>query len=248
MTIVNADAKSLEWITYLFLSQDPVGCKEWLEFNENPKLNDIHTRNQNDLNLVSRLIAKIFLFRCIYRGPAFAYSCDPDFANVSTSVKFWQGIIDKFFDKYYGLNQKHLALIREATTTGKTISPFGRVHEHQQKKTRQGYEWYVPDITNHINQGLGADVMVVARVLAYRRWCDLGLEGKFVSTVHDSIVMDVPDNNVKQAAKVLFGVFDDLPKAISDYYKVDWNLPMICEIGIGKNQKDLQEIKKDDIL
>ena len=147
-----------------------------------------------------------------------------------------------------GLNQKHLALIREATTTGKTVSPFGRVHEHQQKKTRQGYEWYVPDITNHINQGLGADVMVVARVLAYRRWCDLGLEGKFVSTVHDSIVMDVPDNNVKQAARVLFGVFDDLPKAISEYYKVDWNLPMICEIGEGKNQKDLQEIKKDDIL
>ena len=73
MPIVNADAKSLEWITYLFLSQDPVGCKEWLEFNENPKLNDIHTRNQNDLNLVSRLIAKIFLFRCIYRGPALSY-------------------------------------------------------------------------------------------------------------------------------------------------------------------------------
>ena len=244
MTIVNADAKSLEWITYLFLSQDPVGCKEWLEFNENPKLNDIHTRNQMDLKLVSRLIAKIFLFRCIYRGPAFAYARDPDFANVSTSVKYWEGVINKFFEKYYGLNKKHLELIQEATTTGRTISPFGRVHEHQPKKG----EWYIPDITNHINQGLGADVMVVARVLAYRRWQALNLEGKFVSTVHDSIVMDVPDNNVKAAARVLYGVFDDLPVAISNYYKVNWNLPMICEIGIGSNMKDLTEIKKDDTL
>ena len=99
MSIVNADAKSLEWISYLFISQDKVGIEEWLAFCDNPKLNDIHTKNQKDLNLVSRLIAKIFLFRCIYRGPAFAYSMDPDFANVSKSPKFWQGIIDKFFDK-----------------------------------------------------------------------------------------------------------------------------------------------------
>ena len=63
MAIVNADAKSLEWISYLFLSQDKVGIQEWLDFCADPKLNDIHTKNQNDLNLPSRLIAKIFLFR-----------------------------------------------------------------------------------------------------------------------------------------------------------------------------------------
>ena len=61
--IVNADAKSLEWISYLFISQDKVGIEEWLAFCDNPKLNDIHTKNQKDLNLPSRLIAKIFLFR-----------------------------------------------------------------------------------------------------------------------------------------------------------------------------------------
>ena len=57
MSIVNADAKSLEWISYLFISQDKVGIEEWLAFCDNPKLNDIHTKNQKDLNLVSRLIA-----------------------------------------------------------------------------------------------------------------------------------------------------------------------------------------------
>ena len=63
MSIVNADAKSLEWISFLFLSQDKNGIAEWLEFVDNPKLNDIHTKNQRDLNLISRLIAKVFLFR-----------------------------------------------------------------------------------------------------------------------------------------------------------------------------------------
>ena len=63
MAIVNADGKSLEWISYLFLSQDKNGINEWLEFVDNPTLNDIHTKNQKDLNLISRLISKIFLFR-----------------------------------------------------------------------------------------------------------------------------------------------------------------------------------------
>lgn len=246
--ILNADVKSLEWITYLFISQDPTGIKEWLAFCDDPKLNDIHTGNQNDLALPSRFVSKRFLFRCIYRGPAFAYTCDPDFMPVSKSTKFWQGVIDRFFEKYYGLNACHTRLIQEATRTGQTISPFGRVHEHQQSMTRQGLEWYVPDITNHINQGCGADVMVVARVLAYKRWCDLGLEGKFISTVHDSIVADVPDKNVEAWARCIYGVFKDLPQAISQAYKCDWNLPLICEIGYGNNQKDLTEIKESDIL
>ena len=46
--ILNADVKSLEWITYLFISQDKNGIQEWFDFVDNPKLNDIHTKNQHD--------------------------------------------------------------------------------------------------------------------------------------------------------------------------------------------------------
>ena len=63
--IVQCDAKSLEWITYLYISQDKAGIEEWFNFLKDPKLNDIHTNNQNDLKLSSRLVSKIFLFRCV---------------------------------------------------------------------------------------------------------------------------------------------------------------------------------------
>lgn len=240
--ILNADVKSLEWISYLFISQDKNGIQEWLDFVDNPKLNDIHTKNQRDLKLVSRLIAKIFLFRCIYRGPAFAYARDPDFSTVSTSQRFWQKIIDSFFEKYYGLNQKHIELIQEATTTGQTISPFGRVHEHIQRQTSRGPEWNIPDITNHVNQGCGADIMVIARILFAGRWMDSGLEGKLITTVHDSIALDLPEKNVKPATEMFHQVFRDLPKAISKSYKVDFNLPLLVECGAGMNQKELTEV------
>ena len=61
--ILNADVKSLEWITYLFISQDKNGIQEWFDFVDNPKLNDIHTKNQHDLSLLSRLISKVFLLQ-----------------------------------------------------------------------------------------------------------------------------------------------------------------------------------------
>lgn len=241
--IVQADAKSLEWISYLFLSQDKVGIQEWFDFIANPKLNDIHTRNQNDLNLISRLIAKIFLFRCIYRGPAYAYAMDPEFSSVSRSEKFWQKVIDNFFNKYKGLNKKHIQLIQEATTKGCNISPFGRVHEHKARETRQGLKWNESDITNHINQGCGADDMAVARVLFYHRFKSSGINGVLISTVHDSIVCDVPtEEDALQVAKLMHGVFKDLPKAITKFYGVEWNLPLLCEVSAGPNMKDLTVI------
>ena len=101
--IINVDFKSLEWITYLYLSQDKTGIEEWINVVNNPKEYDIHRANQEAFKLPSRLIAKVFLFRAIYLGPAFAYSRDPDFMPVSKSVDFWQQVIDNFYNKYKGL-------------------------------------------------------------------------------------------------------------------------------------------------
>ena len=89
MPIVQTDTKSLEWATYLYLSQDPVGIEEWHGVLNDPTKNDIHRANEQAFKLPSRLIAKVFLFRWIYRGSAYAYSKDPDFMPVSRKVDFW---------------------------------------------------------------------------------------------------------------------------------------------------------------
>lgn len=241
--IVQCDAKSLEWLTYLYLSQDKTGIEEWYNFLKDPKLNDIHTSNQNDLKLSSRLVSKVFLFRCIYRGPAYAYANDPLFSGVSKSTKFWQQIIDRFFNKYQGLNKKHIQLISEATTTGKTISPLGRIHMHQSKRDYSGgLRWNESDICNHINQGLGADIMAVARVSCYNKWKRANMTGKLISTVHDSIVADVPDHEVELAAQIFHKTFEDLAMNVSKCYNIDWNIPLICEVKAGPNQNEGKEI------
>ena len=163
--LINVDVKALEWCCYLFLSQDKVGIDEWHAVLADPTKNDIHRDNQTKFSLPSRLIAKIFLFRWIYRGSAYAYSKDPDFTGVSSSVDYWQSVIDSYYSKYYGIYKTHMQFIELAIRQGFIVSPFGRVHEFKPKQTYKGLVYNESDITNHPNQGLGADVVSMIRVM-----------------------------------------------------------------------------------
>ena len=242
--IVNVDAKSLEWCTYLFLSQDPVGIEEWHGVINDPSKHDIHKANQEAFNLPSRLIAKVFLFRWIYRGSAFAYSKDPDFIPVSKSQDFWQNVIDNYYAKYKQIYLTHMRYIKQATTTGKIVSPFGRLYNFQPRMNKRGELVYSePDITNYPNQGCGADVMAVARVAVRQRWKRAGISGKLISTVHDSIVADVPEHEVDQVVNMFDQVFKDLPQLVSQAYNTPWNIPMLGEVSVGSNMLELTEVK-----
>lgn len=186
----------------------------------------------------------MFLFRWIYRGSAFAYSKDPDFMPVSKSKEFWQDVIDKYYAKYKQIYKTHMKYIREATTTGKLVSPFGREYFFEPRMNKRGeMVWSEPDITNWPNQGCGADVMAVARVACYQRLKRANIEGKLISTVHDSIVADVPESEVPIVVEIFDKVFKDLPKLVTQAYGIDWNIPMLGEVSVGTNMLDLEEIK-----
>jgi len=84
--------------------------------------------------------------------------------------------------------------------------------------------------------------MAVARVTFANRWMQSGLEGKLISTVHDSIVLDAPQSSVIPATIMIHETFRDLPKSISKAFGIDWNLPLLCEVGAGPNMKELTEV------
>jgi DNA polymerase I-like protein with 3'-5' exonuclease and polymerase domains len=221
-----------EWRVALFLSQDKVGIAELLTGS------DLHTDNQNRFKLgegkEGRLVAKTFLFRLLYGGSAFSYANDPSFTKVSKSEKFWQRVIDGTYEKYPELARWHTKIVQEAIETGKVKTPFGRefVYEDPMKQRTQ--------ILNFSVQGTGADVMMVARISAYRRL--KGISGiSLINTVHDSIVCDVSENNLDKCCEVLYSVFVDLPKNLSKMFNLDWNVPLTCEIEYGPNNKEMTE-------
>lgn len=68
---------------------------------------DTHSINQEAFQLPSRLIAKIYLFRTIFRGSGYAFAMDNDFKHVSSDPNYWDDINAKFYRKYAGIDRQH---------------------------------------------------------------------------------------------------------------------------------------------
>lgn len=233
--LIQGDASALEWRCAAYLSQDQIAMKEIYDNI------DQHTDNQLRFGLPSRLIAKTFVFRLIYGGSAYSYANDPNFAEVSKSEKFWQGVIDEFYNKYKGLHKWHTKLMQEATTTKKVILPTGRIYQFEPELRRGEKVFPRTTILNYPVQGLGADLMTIARVSLYNRMRKLNYEkAQLVNTVHDSIIIDCDNSHVGSLAKTMLDVFEDVPKNFQKMFGKEFNLPMKAEVQVGKNWKDME--------
>lgn len=223
-----------EWRTILELSRDAVGIQEVLEGQ------DTHALNQEAFKLPSRLIAKIFLFRTIFRGSGYSFANDPDFTHVSASADFWDEKNESFYKKYKGIDQCHSAW-KELCEQGKPIiSPLGR-------------EWNIPllnsfgkinwtQFTNYPVQGTGADVMMLARISFANRLKKKGWPVLLIQTVHDSIVVDAPAEYTQAICNLFHEVFKDLQANIKKLFNYEWVVPLECEVKAGPNQKDMKEL------
>lgn len=232
--LIQGDASALEWRCAAFLSQDQKAFDEiWNDVDQ-------HTDNQTRFGLPSRLIAKTFVFRLIYGGSAFSYAHDPNFTEVSKSEKFWQKVIDEFYAKYQGLHRWHVKLMQEATTTGKVQLPTGRIYEYEPEYKNGQRVYPRTTILNYPVQGLGADLMTIARVSLYNRMRDNYDGAKLVNTVHDSIIIDCKDEHVKSLSELMLQVFEDVPKNFEKLFGVEFNLPMKAEVQYGPNWKDME--------
>ncbi len=231
--IVSCDAAALEWRTLAMLSQDPVAITEIVNKE------DAHTKNQATFNLPSRLIAKKYLFRTIYnRGQGYAFTLDPEFMHVSTSVDYWDEVGRKFYSKYAGINKVHERWGDLCLNKKPIVGPSGREWLIDPLTKYGKVNW--TEITNYPVQGTGHDIMKVARVSMFNRRNKMKLPINFISTVHDSIVLDVPEKYVDDAVVLCYNVFSDLAANLSRLWKIDWNVPIDCEVEVGYNMKDME--------
>ena len=226
--LIQADAKALEWWTAVWLSQDPVGLEEI------HKGVDLHTENQKAFGLPSRLIAKKYLFRTIYRGSSYAFSKDPEFMTTSSSVKFWDGIGQKFFSKYAGLNATHSRWAQRVVAGLPIVGPQGREWLFEMKRNYRG-DLEVPwtTLTNHPVQGTGHDIMAIIRVSFFNRLKKQNLQARLIGTIHDSILVDTPEENVDAVVGLFESCFEDMPDNFNRMFGVRPNIPLKCECSVG---------------
>ena len=98
--------------------------------------------------------------------------------------------------------------------------------------------------TNYPVQGTGADVMTIARISFYNRVKKAGLLHiiKHIQTVHDSIMVDCPDEHVQWVVNQFHEVFAVIPKNIKKLFGYEWVVPLQCETYGGLNQKEVVDL------
>ena len=235
--IINSDAKQLEINVAAYLSQDSI------LLDEVRNKVDLHEDNKNRFGLPSRLIAKIFAFRLIYGGSAYSYSVDADFAEVGYNQKQWQEVIDEYYNKYKGLAKWHTHIVQTAIATGQLVMPTGRIYTYVPNPNYRGeLVWPETTIKNYPVQGTGADVMSIIRVDFAKQFKQQQIKGVLVSTVHDSIVVDVESSEQQKVVDLFNKVYEDMPKNFYKLFGKEYNLPIFNETSVGPNMKSLTEI------
>lgn len=205
---------------------------------------DTHTNNEKTFKLPSRLIAKIYLFRTIFRGSGWSFANDANFMHVSGDPKYWDGINEKFYAKYHGLDTWHKKLAQKVASQQPIVGPLGRFWNISMATDKQGnlkLPWTV--FTNYPVQGTGADVMAIARCSFFNRLKKLGLEKDvlLVSSVHDSIVVDCPMKFQQEVTALFLAVFADLQANIKKLFGYTWITPLACEVKYGNNMMAMEK-------
>jgi DNA polymerase I-like protein with 3'-5' exonuclease and polymerase domains len=234
--LLQADAKQLEWVGAAYLSQDDLAIQEIWDGT------DMHSDNQARFGLPSRLIAKTFVFRLIYGGSAYSYAHDPNFKEIGNEA-YWQNIIDQFYNKYTKLKEWHDEILFRAKRDRKLTMPTGRVYYYEPEVTSYGVKHPRTKILNYPVQGLGADLMSIARVSLRNRL--LNKEGvRLINTVHDSIILDfdpeVWDNN--SIVSIVEKCFNDVPSNFEKLFGHKFNLPMRVECEVGPTWGNMETI------
>lgn len=238
--LLNIDLKGTEWVAINWFAQDPVGCKEIRDGI------DQHSVNQAHFGLPNRTVAKVFVFRLIYGGTSFSYCYDANFNWISKQPKYWQRVIDSFYEKYGGIAKQHNAWMNEAIETSCLTLATGRFYRFIPFRRPDGsLKWPRTKILNYPVQGLGHDLTTIARVSLFKRIRkinELASYVDFISTVHDSIVLDFPASALQALRPVVSSVSDDLPANFYKLFGVKFNLPIKFEMTIGDNLRDMKEI------
>lgn len=253
--ILKIDAAQLEWRVKVFLAQDPVGMKEIEEMEAGTF--DIHTDNQTKFKLPTRTIAKNFVYQMIFsdafgdqgfKGSAFGFAGKADFQHVSTKPEYWLGVVTAFFEKYKGIHDHSVHLIRTAAEKGRITVPSGRFYPFQMEHSYRGLDWPRTKILNYPIQGFSADLVQIARLTLWEEYFKARAEFGdclLINTVHDDIEADV-DNNPNLLYNTCIAMekaFRGIPERFEKMYGSKINVPMAGEVKFGMNLNEANMVK-----
>ena len=225
--LFSADYSQIELRVLAHLSQDPALIEAFLRDE------DIHSATASMMFGVSleevtadhRRIAKVLNFGVIYGLSAFGIAQQTAF-----SPDEGRNFIETYFAKYPGIKTYVDEIKERVKKTGYVETLLGRRRyipevEASNAAVRQAGERMA---INMPIQGTAADIMKLAMIRVHRRLEDSGLKAKMLLQVHDELMFELAEDEVKALTDI---VYDEMPNALDGY--TEMVVPLKVDVKTG---------------
>ena len=226
--ILEADFAQLEFRAAAYLSQDKVAMDEVSTGF------DVHSYTSQVITdagqPTSRQDAKAHTFAPLYGATGFGRS--------KAEAQYYE----HFTQKYTGIKSWHSRLAKEALETGMISTPSGREFSFPDVKRRMnGTVSFFTQIKNYPVQSF-ATADIVPIVLIHMENLLSTYKSCIVNSVHDSVVIDIHPEEVKQVLYLITQLNSSLQSIIENQFNIEFNVPLLLEAKIGDNWLDTKDV------
>jgi DNA polymerase-1 len=200
---------------------------------------DIHTqaaiavlgKKPDQVTKEDRRIAKIINFGIMYGISPFGLA-----TQLKIEPAAAKEIIDRYFERFPAVKEWIAATLRDAYEKGfvETLAGFRRyvleLRSNNQTVRRAGERIAV----NSPIQGTAADIIKKAMVGISNKLQVTGYKTKMILQVHDELVFEVPEKELKEASKLIKEIMENC---------FPLSVPLVVELKVGKNWGEMQPLR-----
>ncbi len=228
--LLAADYSQIELRLLAHYSRDPLLVEAFRRGD------DIHTLTASQVFGVPPLMvtadhrrqAKVVNFGIVYGFSPFGLS-----QNLGIETSEAKKYIDAYFEKYRGVRAYIDRTLEETRRDGRVKTLFGRVRPipdiNSKNFNLRGFAERTA--VNTPLQGTAADLIKIAMIRIDAMIRERGLKSKMTLQVHDELVFEVPESEIDVMRTLVREQMENVHPQLS--------VPLLVEVGVGKNWRDL---------
>ena len=205
---------------------------------------DLHTYtakllfNKTKITKQERQIAKTVSFLIVYGGGPYNLS-----ETMGIPMRRAEKIIDNYKNVYPGIFE-YMEFVNEfIKTNGYAYTIFGRKRNLPDvgSRNRSVVNRALRQGLNFTIQSTASDILLCSLLGASRRFKKAGLNARPVATVHDSIEIVCPDEEVKEVLTILHDEMVNYP-TIKNIFNIHFDVPLSIDAEVGRSFGDGKEV------
>lgn len=240
--ILQADYSQVELRMAAILANETVMIDAYSEDKDIHKITAATVLNKpiEDVTKEDRQKAKAVAFGFLYGGSAKGFV---SYAKKSYGVDFTleqaEKVRDKFFKLYSALPAWYITIWKDCRKTGYAKSLFGRKRKIENINSNNSYDRGSAErqAINHPDQSSCADMLILALYNINKYFKTNNMKSRIINTVHDSIILECPPDELMKTAKVVKTIMENVPVPFEKL------CPIKADLEYGRTWGELETLK-----